>query len=144
MAGVTATAGSRRLPPWDLTRVTAIIDQSPGTIERGRPQIIVVPPYRIAGGVADATIDALDAGVGGNALWFVRPDRLDRVVTGFRWFEDPFGRLPFLKKRLHVRREILDHRQVRQRSNFKRSAVVNLGNMGTTGPARTPIHGHCT
>ena len=67
VAGVAAAGGGDRRQPLRVAGVAHVVDERPGAVERGRAEIVRVPAHRVAGGVADAAIDALDGGIGGHA-----------------------------------------------------------------------------
>ena len=52
------------------------------------------------------------------------------------------GLHPFLEERVHVRRQILDHRQVAERRNPDHAVVEDAFDMGAAGPARLVIDHH--
>jgi hypothetical protein len=66
----------------------------------------------------------------------------DRVVSRLRRRKDAFGLLPLFKKRLHVGGEILDHRQILERTDFELSVARDLGDVRTAGPARLAVDRH--
>ena len=63
-------------------------------------------------------------------------------MAGLGWRERAFRLLPFLKERLHVGGEILDHRQILERTDFKPAASGDFGDMRAAGPTRFAVHGH--
>src|SRR4029079_1043255 len=71
----TAVSGHRR-EALRVAGVALVVDQGPGAVERGRAEIVGVPAHRIARRVADAAIDALDAGIRRAARRAVRRNRL--------------------------------------------------------------------
>ena len=85
----------------------------------------------------------VDGCVGGFSRWCIRLDLRDGIVPGLRWRKGAFRLPPFFKKRLHVGGEILDHRQIFERTDFKFAVAGNLGDMGAAGPARLAIDSHC-
>src|SRR6185437_13869134 len=82
--------------------IARIVDQRPGTVERGRTEIIVVPAHGVAGRIADAAIDALDRLVDGDAGGLVRLDGRDRIGAGLRRREHALRLLPLLEEARHI------------------------------------------
>src|SRR5580700_11416900 len=101
MTEMTAGAGGDRVHARGVALVAHVVDERPGAVERGGPEIIGIPRHHVAGGMADAAADALDAGVGGLALRARR--RHDREVV--RWLrtrlEMTLGGLPLVEEREH-------------------------------------------
>ena len=83
MAAVATAGRGDRLEPRRLAAVTPIVDQRPCTVERGRAEIIIVPAHGVAGGIADAAIDAFDPGVGGQGGGLAGQELNDRIDTCF-------------------------------------------------------------
>ena len=142
MAGMTTAGAGDGLQAGDITAIAFIVDQGPSAGERGRTEIIAIPAHRIASRVANTAIDAFDRRVGGLPRRRVRFDLRDRIVSGLRWRKDGFGLVPFLEERLHVGGEVLDHRQILERTDFKLAAAGDLGDMGAAGPARLAVDRH--
>ena len=112
VAGVTTGIARHRAQAFPLLRIAHVIDQRPRAIERGGPEEIRAPGDDIARGIAYAAADAFDAGVGGTPLFRRRLDTGKVVMTRFRAFELTPGPRPLVEEIAHVRREILDHREV--------------------------------
>jgi hypothetical protein len=54
----------------------------------------------------------------------------------------PFRRDPSVEERVHVRSQILDHRQVAQRRNLYRASLEDLADMRPARPAGNAVHHH--
>src|SRR2546430_1655693 len=98
MTGVAAAVGGYRREALRIAGVALVVDQGPGAVERGRAQIVGVPAHRVAGRIADAAIDALDAGIRRAAGGAVGRDRLDRLVARLRGREHALRLLPLLEE----------------------------------------------
>ncbi len=144
VAGV-ATAGRRhRLQARGATGIAFVVEERPRPRQRRRPEIILVPAHRIAGGVTDPAIDAFDGRVNGAPRRAIWPDLLDFIVACLGRRKNPLSFLPLLKERLHVGRQVLDDGQVFQRADLEPAAAGNLRHVGAAGPARSAIDGHGT
>ena len=106
--------------------VLCIIQQSPGALQRGGAEIVLVARHRIAGGVTDGAIDALDPGIGRLTLNRRFIDRRDGVVAGQRAVVNALSFDPFVEERVHIDREVFDDRQISQRADGHGVAVQNL------------------
>src|SRR5688572_29868719 len=102
VAGVAAAVSRDGGEPFHVSSVALVVDKRPGAIERGRAEIIRIPAHRVAGSIADATIDALDGGVGGAARGVVGRDALDRLRACLRRRETALRLLPFVEELAHV------------------------------------------
>ena len=149
MAGMAAGIARHRIQPFTPRAITRIIHQSPGAIQRRRPQIIAIPGDNIAGSVANGAADALNAGIrfapglaaGGDHGEFIRHGAIRRVL----WLEKPLRTLPLVEERRQVRRQVADHRQIGQGAQFQSAiGTHHFPHMRPAGPARTAIHRHRT
>ena len=68
VAGVAAASGGDCPQNLGPLGVALVIQKRPGAVEGRRTQVVRIPGDHVAGGQADGTVDALDAGVGGLAL----------------------------------------------------------------------------
>ena len=139
---MTAAGRGDRLQSRGIAAVAFVVDQRPRPRQRRRSEIGGIPAHRIAGGVADAAIDAFDRRIGGDARRGLGPDLRDGVVPRPRRRKDALGALPLGEKVRHVGDQILDHRQVFQRPDFEPAVASHLRDMGAAGPARLAVDGH--
>ena len=63
MAGMAARIAGYRIQPFAARAISRIIHQGPGTVERRRAEVILVPGHDIAGSIADRAADAFNARV---------------------------------------------------------------------------------
>ena len=122
--------------------VLGIVEQGPGPLQGRRAEIIRVARHRIAGGIADRAVDTFNASIRLNPRGTFRVDRCNRIVPRERAVMHALCGNPFVEKRVHIDRKILDNRQVAQRPDSDRIAVQHLRDMGAAGPARHAIDHH--
>ena len=105
VAGVAAAVGRNRREPLALPASRTSLTSVQARLSAAGPEIVLVPAHRVAGRIADAAIDALDGGVGGDARRARRRDPLDRrrarVLLGAN---TPFACCHFSKNARHVGR----------------------------------------
>src|SRR5262249_14881302 len=128
--------------PRGVPGVAHVVDQRPGAVERGRPEIVPVPRDDVAGRVTDAAADALDAGVGRPPLRRRRRHHGEVLCRRGPRLEKALGVTPFVEELRHVDREILDDGEVAQRLQLEPAVARDLRYARTAGPARTPVHHH--
>jgi len=147
MAGMATGIARHRIQPFAARAITRIIHQSPGTVERRRPQIIAIPGDNIAGSVANGAADAFNAGIGfapGLAAGrdhgkFIRHGAIRRVLG----LKKPLRALPFVEEGRQISRQIADHRQIGQGAQFQSAiGTHHLAHMRPAGPARAAVHCH--
>lgn len=147
MAGMATGIARHRIQPFAAHAITRIIHQSPGAVERRRPQIIAVPGHNIAGSVADGAANAFNAGIsfapglaaGGDHGKFIRHGAIRRILR----LKKPLRALPFVEEWRQVRRQVADHRQIGQGAQFQSAiGTHHFPHMRPAGPARTAIHRH--
>ena len=119
-----------------------VIHNGPCPLQRRRSQIVRIAAHCIAGGIADAAIDAFDSRVGMHSPCGIRSDAFNRVLTCLAGFMPSANLDPFFEKRIHIRRQVLDYRQVVQRCDFKLVVLQHFLDMGAAGPARRSVHHH--
>src|SRR6185437_1317252 len=90
VAGMAAAGRSDGGKTRPVAGIAFIVDERPGAIERRGAEVTGVPAHGVAGGVADAAIDALDGRVGGDAWRAVRPDPRHRFGASLRRREHAF------------------------------------------------------
>src|SRR5688500_8019175 len=112
MAAVAAGVARDGAQALELSRVALGLPQSPGPVERRRPQIVPIPGDHLARAVADPAADAFDAGIRrlsvlggwrhGGEIVLLRAGRL----------ELPFRPCPLVEELAHVGDQVADDRQV--------------------------------
>ena len=142
VAVLTAASTGNRTKNVLTARVFLIVVERPCPVESGGAEIGVIAGHRIAGRVADRTVDAFDAGICGHPRRTIGSHRFNRVVPGFRRVIHGFSFDPFIEERIHVRDQILDNRQVAQRGDLKLLALRDLAYMRSACPARLAIDHH--
>ena len=147
MAGMAARIARYRIQPFAACAIARIIHQSPGAVERCRPQIIAIPGDDIAGSVANGAADAFNAGISfspGLAARrhhgkFIRHGPIRRVLR----LEKPLRPLPFVEERRQISSQVADHRQIGQGAQFQRAiGTHHFPHMRPAGPACAAIHCH--
>src|SRR5215469_4337816 len=81
-----------------LLRVAHIVDERPGAVQRGGPEIVRIPCDDIAARVAHAAADAFDAGIGGLARGRSRIDARGRLGARALAREITFRVAPFVEE----------------------------------------------
>src|SRR5262245_42086687 len=119
-----------------------VVDEGPGAIEGGGAEIVLVPAHGIAGGKTYRAVDALDGRVGRDARRGGGLDPLDGIGARLAWAEHALGGLPLLEELAHIARQILDHRQVRERPDLDLAFLDHLGGVRAAGPAWPAVDGH--
>ena len=125
-----------------IARVALVIEERPGAIECGRPEIGRVPAHRVAGGVTNSTVDAFDARIRRHPRGSIGANLCDSLMTRSRRLERSFCPLPLFEERPHVGGEVLDHWKVFKRPDLQPPPLRNFRDMRAAGPARAPVHGH--
>src|ERR1700736_2966658 len=140
---MTAGAGGDRVHARGVALVAHVVDERPGAVERGGPEIIGIPRHHVAGGMADAPADALDAGVGGlSSRGRRRHDR--EIVRRLRGrLEMALGALPLVEERAHVDGKVPHHGEIAQRLEAQhRGGTERGGNARAAGPTWAAVDRH--
>src|SRR5712672_388093 len=143
MAGLAAGIARHRRQPRIISGVAHVVEQRPGAVERGRPEVFLVPGHHVAGRIADPAADAFDPRVGGAALRRLRGHHREILPRPRARLEITVRFLPFVEEPRHLDRQILDHGEIAQWLEPQRAiGARNFGYARAAGPARPAVHHH--
>src|SRR5919108_6511707 len=116
MAIVTPTLGGHRCKPLSVAGIAHVVNETPGAIERGGAEKILVPTDRVTGGIANSAVNTFDGSVRRHPRRTPGADRRDRIVAALRRHKTAVRSLPLLEEGRHVDGKVLNHRQVGERT----------------------------
>ena len=143
VTGRAAAAGRHLVEDFPGLDVPFVVDERPGAIEGGRPEIVRAPPHNVAGAMAHGAVDALDACVHRAPRIGGGVDRGHRFASGHCAFEAPARAPPLVEERRRIAHEILDARQVAQRFDDEPAGAGNVLHVAPARPPRPSVHRHC-
>ena len=124
--------------------VPFVVVERPRAVQRRGTQVVLVPGNHVAGGVADAAVDAFDGRVGQLALLALRQHLCRRIVARGRADKGISGACPLLKELPHVDDQVLDPRHVAQGLDDDHAGFLDAAHMRAARPARRAVDGHRT
>jgi hypothetical protein len=122
--------------------IAHVVEECPSAVQGRRAEIVGVPADHIAGGVAYAAADALDAGIGRLALGARRLDPGELGGALGRWHEAAPRLLPALEEWSHVDHEVADDREVTQRCYPDAAILRHPRRLRAARPARGGVDLH--
>src|SRR5687768_2533897 len=140
MARMTTRIPRDRSQPVGILFFPDIVDQGPRAVERRGTEVFRIPFDDVAGGVAHAAADALDAFVDRNSFFGLRRHLGEIVLPGLSPAELAFRARPLVEELAHVGHQVADHGKISQRADLQ--VPAHLVDMRPAGPARYPVHRH--